>query len=300
MAPFAYTAQHKGKDIRGRLIAGLNLWLNAPPGAVLAVAEIVAGLHAASLMLDDIEDNSDTRRGQPAAHIVYGVPQTMNAGNYACAKVYADLKKLYPFRTADAPTLEDILTKELMTLFRGQGLDILWRDTHRCPTEEEYVRMINGKASGLLRLAARLLRACGTTNTDRDYVPLMNLVGIFGQIRDDFMNIYSTEYTNTKGFADDISEGKYSFPMIHGIKTSAGDSALEDILKQRPTTPTLKVKAIDYLTDVTKSYDYTVEVMQKLEDQTRAEIKRLGGNEILETLVDYLHVDPSKIERPRV
>ncbi|KAI4523480.1 terpenoid synthase [Schizophyllum commune Loenen D] len=300
MAPFAYTAQHKGKDIRGRLIAGLNLWLNAPPDAVQAVAQVVAGLHAASLMLDDIEDNSDTRRGQPAAHIVYGIPQTMNAGNYACAKVYADVKKLYPFLTAKTPRLEDILTEELLSLFRGQGLDILWRDTHRCPTEEEYVRMINGKASGLLRLAARLLKACGTTNTDRDYVPLMNLVGIFGQIRDDFMNIYSTEYTNTKGFADDISEGKYSFPMIHGIQASAGDHTLEDILKQRPTTPTLKVKAIDHLTDVTKSYGYTVDVMQKLEDQTRAEIKRLGGNEILEKLVDYLHVDPSRIERPRV
>ena len=82
--------------------------------------------------------------------------------------------------------------------------------------------------------------------------------------------------------------------------TMLGITAHVDILKQRPTTPTLKVKAIDHLTDVTKSYDYTVEVMQKLEDQTRAEMKRLGGNEILETLINYLHVDPSQIERPRV
>ena len=47
-----------------------------------------------------------------AAHIVYGIPQTMNAGNYACAKVYADVKKLYPFLTAKTPRLEDILTGE--------------------------------------------------------------------------------------------------------------------------------------------------------------------------------------------
>ncbi|KAL1740585.1 isoprenoid synthase domain-containing protein [Schizophyllum fasciatum] len=300
MAPFAYTAKNKGKDIRGRLIAGLNLWLHVPPDAVQCIVDIVAGLHAASLMLDDIEDNSDTRRGQPAAHIVYGVPQTMNAGNYACAKVYADVKQLESFRTTKETSLEDILTEELLSLFRGQGLDIHWRDTHKCPTEEEYVRMINGKASGLLRLAACLMMACGTNNTDGDYVPLMNLIGIFGQIRDDFMNIYSTEYTNTKGFADDISEGKYSFPMIHGIRSSGEDKTLEDILRQRPTTPTLKVKAIDRLTTVTKSYDYTLEVMQKLEDQTNAEIRRLGGNEILETLINWLHVDPSKVERPRV
>ncbi|TRM64632.1 isoprenoid synthase domain-containing protein [Schizophyllum amplum] len=295
MQPFAYTAAHKGKDIRGKLIAGLNLWLGVPPQAALLVTQIVADLHAASLMLDDIEDNSDMRRGQPAAHIVYGIPQTMNAANYACSKAYADLAKLRPFCTVKSPSLEDILTDEFLSLMRGQGLDILWRDTHRCPSEEEYLRMINGKASGMLRLGARLMMACATANMDKDYSPLMNLIGIYGQIRDDFMNLYSTEYTETKGFADDISEGKYSFPMIHGIQANVQDPLLPDILKARPSTPTLKRKAIDHLRTTTKSYDYTLVVMQKLEQQTYAEIERLGGNEILEMLMGFLHVDASKL-----
>ena len=71
----------------------------------------------------------------------------------------------------------------------------------------------------------------------RDYVPLVNLIGVFFQIRDDLMNLQSSEvsefrlcmllvpvklispyqYTSNKGFAEDLSEGKFSFPIVHGI-----------------------------------------------------------------------------------
>jgi geranylgeranyl diphosphate synthase, type III len=64
----------------------------------------------------------------------------------------------------------------------------------------------------------------------------------------------------------------------------------KDILQKRPTTPTLKVYTISYLKNHTRSFDYTLEVMRTLENQTREEIHRLGGNERLETFMDLLHV----------
>src|SRR6188768_1915933 len=42
---------------------------------------------------------------------------------------------------------ETRLTDELLNLHRGQGLDLFWRDSLQCPTEEEYVDMVNGSAS---------------------------------------------------------------------------------------------------------------------------------------------------------
>jgi geranylgeranyl diphosphate synthase type 3 len=48
---------------------------------------------------------------------------------------------------------------------------------------------------------------------------------------------------------------------------------------------------INYLRDRTKSFEYTLGVLKKLEAQTRAEIHRLGGNEALEKIIDLLHVD---------
>ena len=64
-----------------------------------------------------------------------------------------------------------------------------------------------------------------------------------------------------------------------------------DVLQKRPTTPTLKAHTITYLRTHTKSFEYTLGVIRTLEQQTRDEIRRLGGNVSLEKIVDGLHVD---------
>jgi geranylgeranyl diphosphate synthase type 3 len=56
-----------------------------------------------------------------------------------------------------------------------------------------------------------------TERLHRDYIPLVNLVGVYFQIRDDYMNLQSDEYSVHKGFAEDLTEGKFSFPVVHGI-----------------------------------------------------------------------------------
>jgi len=106
-----------------------------------------------------------------------------------------------------------------MSLHRGQGLDILWRDTLRCPEEDEYIDMVKDKTGGLLRIAIKLMMACATSNCSVNFVPLVDLLGIFFQIRDDYMNLQSNQYSENKGFAEDLSEGKFSFPIVHGIRT---------------------------------------------------------------------------------
>lgn len=66
-----------------------------------------------------------------------------------------------------------------------------------------------------------------------------------------------------------------------------------DVLQKRPTTPTLKQYAISYLQEQTKSFEYTLSVLQDLERQTYREIERLGGNPGLEKIIRMLHVDTS-------
>jgi len=70
---------------------------------------------------------------------------------------------------------------------------------------------------------------------------------------------------------------------------------IQDVLQKRPTTPTLKNHTINYLRNHTKSFEYTLSVLENLEEQTRREIARLGGNKGLEALMDVLHVDETKI-----
>ena len=83
--PYHYINAVPGKDVRGKLIDCFNLWLNVPQDEIEVLNEIkaiVADLHNASLLIDDIEDNSKLRRGVPVAHSIFGVAPVINTANY--------------------------------------------------------------------------------------------------------------------------------------------------------------------------------------------------------------------------
>ncbi|THH07434.1 hypothetical protein EW146_g9317, partial [Bondarzewia mesenterica] len=129
-----------------------------------------------------------------------------------------------------------------------------------------------------------------TSPVDVDYVPLFNLFGVFFQVRDDLMNLDNNEYEKNKGFAEDLTEGKFSFPVIHGVSSQQDNNILTSILQKRPTTPTLKLHAIDHLRHRTHSFEYTESILNTLETRIRCEIEALGGNDQLIVLVDMLSV----------
>jgi geranylgeranyl diphosphate synthase type 3 len=125
--------------------------------------------------MDDVEDDSQLRRGAPVSHKIYGVPQTINTANYVYFLAYQELFKLrndqgiMPLPSYDAIStdtydtashrtqdLDRVVTDELLNLHRGQGLDLLWRDTLQCPTESEYIEMVNNSTlAGLLSFIGR-------------------------------------------------------------------------------------------------------------------------------------------------
>jgi len=134
------------------------------------------------------------------------------------------------------------------------------------------------------------MMGCARSNVGIDYVPLVNILGVFFQIRDDLMNLDSSEYSAKKGFAEDLTEGKFSFPIIHAINADSECNLIPSVLRRRPTTPTLKMYAINYLRDKTMSFHYSRSVLSALEEQMRKEISRLGGNEALVRIIDRLSV----------
>jgi len=286
--PFAYIASNPGKEIRGQMIEAFNRWLEVSPEKLAIISKVIRMLHSASLLVDDIEDDSQLRRGAPVAHRIYGIPQTINCANYVYFLAYQELFNLRDSSTAD---VDKIVTEELLNLHRGQGLEILWRDSLQCPTEEEYIGMVNNKTGGLFRIAVKLMMTCATKNQEIDFVPLVNLIGVFFQIRDDYFNLQSKEYETNKGFAEDLTEGKFSFPIVHGVRADMSSRQILNVLQKRPATPTLKRYTIDYLANHTGSFDYTLSVLDSLEAQIRDELTRLGGNKDLERIMQTLSVE---------
>lgn len=288
LEPYAYVTANSGKEIRKKLIEAFNLWLNVPEDTVRVISNVISMLHSASLMMDDVEDGSQLRRGIPVAHKIYGVPQTINTANYVYFLAYNELFALRDTQPVIFD-LDKLITEELLNLHRGQGLDLLWRDTLTCPTEDEYIHMVNNKTGGLFRIAIKLMMA-KSTMPFVDYIPLVNLFSIYFQIRDDYMNLQSTEYETNKGFAEDLTEGKFSFPIVHSIRADPTSRQVLNVLQKRPSTPTTKRYIIDYMQSHTKSFDYTLQVLRSLETQARDEIQRLGGNKALCAIIDQLKV----------
>ena len=83
------------------------------------------------------------------------------------------------------------------------------------------------------------------------------------------MNLSSTSYTQNKGLCEDLTEGKFSFPIIHSIRSDPSNLQLLNILKQRSRDEEVKRYALAYM-ERTASFEYTRQVMADLLAKARA------------------------------
>lgn len=93
-APALYVESMPGKKIRDKAAHALNIWLQATEGSLGQIRKVISLLHNASLILDDVEDGSISRRGRPATHMVFGIPQAINSAGYQINTAMVEVLKL--------------------------------------------------------------------------------------------------------------------------------------------------------------------------------------------------------------
>jgi geranylgeranyl pyrophosphate synthase len=136
LSPVEHLTSNRGKRIRGQLVhLGYRLVAEDSPASAVAIrqcgtcAEVVELIHAGSLVVDDIEDGSRSRRGKPALHIRYGLPIALNAGNWLYFWPFELIRQL---DLPDQKALE-IYKRYHRTLLRahfGQAIDLGGRVEH--------------------------------------------------------------------------------------------------------------------------------------------------------------------------
>lgn len=192
---------------------------------IYALAPLIEGIHTASLIHDDIEDNSELRRGKPAAHVAYGLDSALNAGSWL---YFQALKSLETYR-APAEIKLDLYSaalSQIRALHEGQALDIHWHRTAGFfPSRQQYEQMIRLKTGALAMLAAYTgMRAAGKANAEAEtFAALFAEAGVGFQIIDDVKNITVGNAGKKRG--DDIVEGKKSLPVILHVEEYSEDAA---------------------------------------------------------------------------
>ena len=178
-------------------------------------------------------------------------------------------------------------------------MDLFWRDSLTCPSEHDYLEMVGNKTGDLFRLAIKLMQA--ESSVAIDCVPLCNTIGLLYQIRDDYKNLSDTIYTQNKGLCEDLTEGKFSFPVIHSIRSDPQNLVLINILKQKPQDEEIKRYAVKYM-EKTGSFAYSRRVLRGLAEKALALVNELDKDRnegaAIRKILDKMQVDePHELER---
>lgn len=253
------------------------------PHEYLSYACIPEVLHNGTIIVDDVEDEAEIRRGEPALHHVFGQDIALNAGN---AMYFLPLKviKKNP-ADLDSETqlaMYDMLMDELNRTHLGQGMDIYWhRNRDAVVTEVEYLEMCACKTGCLGRIVARLaaILTDQSPEVERDIAKYAEDMSIAFQIGDDILDIESSIEGGTefgKAFGNDIREGKRTLMVIHALGEASSDEAdrLATILHERKNTREEIIEAIEII-QKTGSIEYARECALSFAESAREHLREV-------------------------
>lgn len=283
------------------------------PALLLLIGEAVGGdtekikdfvviselVHNGSLIVDDLEDRSEMRRGEPCVHVKYGVDVGVNAGNFIYfLPALSFIKNKDKFSEKILLRAWEAYAQELINIHSGQGMDIVWHNGKANAdnlTESQYLQMCAYKTGTLARLSARLavILSGGSEQIEKILGTFAESVGIAFQIQDDILSASGKEFQEKKGFGDDITEGKRTLIVINTLK-KADKTDREKLLKIL-NSHTRDKEEVQAALDILKKYggiEYSKEVARKIVKNAWDNVdKALDGSppkEKLKMLADYL------------
>jgi geranylgeranyl diphosphate synthase, type I len=219
-----WTGEGAGREATGKRIRPLLVLLaTASAGAdwkpSLPAAAAVELVHNFSLVHDDVQDNSDKRRGRSTVWTKWGVPMAINVGDAIFVmsnQAIMDLIKTHPASTVVRAAT--ILHDTCLDLTRGQFLDMSYEERADLSLED-YWPMVDGKTSALLSACTHIGALLGNVGESEQeaYRQFGYHLGLAFQVQDDILGIWGDEAVTGKSAASDLVEGKNSLPILYGL-----------------------------------------------------------------------------------
>jgi geranylgeranyl diphosphate synthase, type II len=184
-------------------------------------------LHNALLIHDDIEDDSEERRGRPTLHVLHGIPLAINAGD---TLTLMSLRPLMKNRDRIGPHLSIRILEETERMAResaeGQAMELGWRQDNTTDLDEsDYLEMSLKKTCWLAAIypsrVGAIIGTCDNANLD-SFIRFGFFLGNAFQIQDDLLNLVADERYG-KECNGDIWEGKRTLMVIRLFQESSPD-----------------------------------------------------------------------------
>jgi octaprenyl-diphosphate synthase len=223
-----YITQAGGKRLRPALLLLLARALGAQGQALeeaITLAAVVECIHTATLLHDDVVDESDRRRGRPTANAQFGNAAAVLVGDFLYSRAFQMMVGVgrMPVMAVLANVTNTIAEGEVLQLLNCNNPDI---------TEQQYLQVIQYKTAKLFEASAQLAAiVVGLDSTAQQQWALFGqALGSAFQLIDDVLDYTGDAATLGKNVGDDLREGKATLPLIYALKH--GPTQTQQLIRQ--------------------------------------------------------------------
>lgn len=210
-----YIIGNGGKRLRPMLLLLAAKALGGANNNHLVLAAVIEFIHTATLLHDDVVDDSDRRRGKESANAVWGNAASVLVGDYLYSSAFEMM-----VRTGNMRVME-ILSKTTTAIAEGEVLQLLNCNNPET-TEEKYLEVIARKTAILFSAATRLgaVLSSASPEVEEGLAKYGQHLGIAFQLIDDALDYKANQEELGKNLGDDLAEGKPTLPLIYAIQHS--------------------------------------------------------------------------------
>ncbi|WP_367171658.1 polyprenyl synthetase family protein [Zoogloea sp.] len=184
------------------------------------LAAVVEFIHTATLLHDDVVDESELRRGNKTANAMFGNAASVLVGDFLYSRAFQMMVG------ADNMKVMRVLADATNVIAEGEVLQLL--NCHNADVEvDDYLRVIRYKTAKLFEAAARLGGILGGVGEEmEDKLAAFGMhIGTAFQLIDDVLDYSGDEADTGKHIGDDLAEGKPTLPLIHAMKHGSAEHA---------------------------------------------------------------------------
>lgn len=185
-----------------------------------SLAAVVEFIHTATLLHDDVVDESDMRRNKETANALFGNAASVLVGDFLYSRAFQMMVEV------DSMRVMQVLADATNTIAEGEVLQLLnCRDPD--VDEENYLRVIRFKTAKLFEAASRLGAILGdaTPELERAMTIYGMHLGTAFQLIDDVLDYSGDNQDTGKNLGDDLAEGKPTLPLIYAMRTGSVEQA---------------------------------------------------------------------------
>ncbi|QMV15585.1 octaprenyl diphosphate synthase [Vibrio spartinae] len=280
-----YLINSGGKRLRPLLAVLSARALGYTGDAHTKAAAFIEFIHTATLLHDDVVDESDMRRGKATANATFGNAASVLVGDYIYTRSFQMMTQLGSLRVLELMSyaVNVIAEGEVQQLINCNDPDI---------TEENYMQVIYSKTARLFEAATQIgaILNNADADTEKAFQDYGRYLGTAFQLIDDLMDYTSDGDEMGKNVGDDLAEGKPTIPLLHAMRTGTPEQVqmIRDAIEKSNGMEHLET-ILDIL-EQTDSLSYTQQKAQEEADKAIQALDIIPDSEYKEALISLAHL----------